>query len=104
MTNKLTLEYLKEITRNPIKIKSMIEFKKLFINKNIALLSCDNSKEIKQNQNFSKLQRIENNFSNINYVIRELKEIRIKQNLNNLNCIIKELKEMLQQKENLKRS
>ena len=53
------------------------------------LLENDLSKEnelqeikIKQNQILTKLQRIENNFSNINYVIRELKEILININKN----------------------
>ena len=38
--NKLTLEYLKEISQNQIKIKSMKAFKNLFKNKDVVLFPC----------------------------------------------------------------
>lgn len=44
--NKLTLEHLQNILNNPIKIKSMKEFKNLFKNKDVVLFPC-NKKSLK---------------------------------------------------------
>lgn len=56
--SKLTLESLQDKLKNPIKIKSMIEFQNLFKNKNIALFPCKeefkrdslNKRDFKQNE------------------------------------------------------
>ena len=52
--NKLTLESLKKISQNPIKIKSMIEFQNLFKNKDIALFPCKEEREVKKNREYNK--------------------------------------------------
>ena len=54
--SKLTLESLKKISQNPIKIKSMIEFQNLFKNKDIALFPCKEEfkREFKKNREYNK--------------------------------------------------